>query len=66
MYFFDTGFRVRACLFGSGFRDKDVSFTGSGFRVTVLTDWLVSCSSCSFYPIAGISTFLLVFVCLID
>ena len=58
--FFDTSFRARAHVFSSEFRDKDVSllaqvsnpgcvsFTGSGFRVRVLSDWLVSCSSCRF------------------
>ena len=55
MCFFDTGFRVGACLFGPGFRDKDD--TGSEFRV--LRDWLGSCSSCPFYPIVEISSFLI-------
>ena len=60
--FFDSSFRARAHIFSSEFRDKDVSFlaqasnTGcvsfsdSGFRVRVFSDWLVSCSSCPYYP----------------
>ena len=29
---------------------KSASFTGCGFRVRVLSDWLVSCFCCLFYP----------------
>ena len=33
--FFDPVFRVRACFFDPGFRDKDISFSGSGLRSRV-------------------------------
>ena len=42
--FFDTSFRVRACFFGPGFRDKYVSFLAqvSNARCVSFTDWFQS------------------------
>ena len=59
--FFDTVLESESLVLGSGIKmflslvqvsnpRWCVSHTGSGFRVSVLSDWLVSYSSFTFYP----------------